>query len=131
MAQIVKEGTTSNNNPNNNENKRKRDDNQREDQVQQPNEGHEVLRAYVAGPSDKKGYTGTLPKCNKCRFHHNGPCPIQCGNCQKVGHKAKDCKAPTLVMHQKVTVTCHECGVIGHFKSECPELRNQKGGRAR
>lgn len=128
MAQVMKQETTVNNN---NENKRKRNDNQGDDQVWQPNKQHEVVRAYVAEPSEKKGYTGTLPKCNKCQFHHKGPCPTQCGNCQKVGHKAKDCKTPTLVMHQKVTVTCHECGVIGHFKSECPELRNQNGGRVR
>nr|GEV32468.1 reverse transcriptase domain-containing protein [Tanacetum cinerariifolium] len=33
-------------------------------------------RAYSAGPSEKKEYAGTLPLCNKCKFHHNGPCMI-------------------------------------------------------
>ncbi|GKD31983.1 hypothetical protein Tco_1242761 [Tanacetum coccineum] len=31
-------------------------------------------RAYTAGNNEKKGYVGPLPYCNKCKFHHEGPC---------------------------------------------------------
>nr|GEW22695.1 reverse transcriptase domain-containing protein [Tanacetum cinerariifolium] len=39
---------------------------------QQQNKDHKVVRAYTAGLSNKKGYTGTLPLCNKCKLYHNG-----------------------------------------------------------
>ncbi|GKA71632.1 putative reverse transcriptase domain-containing protein [Tanacetum coccineum] len=38
------------------------------------NKGHKVIRAHTAHPSNKKGYAGNLPLCNKCKFHHTGPC---------------------------------------------------------
>ncbi|GKE81491.1 putative reverse transcriptase domain-containing protein, partial [Tanacetum coccineum] len=31
-----------------------------------------VARAYTAGPGKKKAYTGTLPLCTKCNYHHTG-----------------------------------------------------------
>ncbi|GJR37896.1 putative reverse transcriptase domain-containing protein [Tanacetum coccineum] len=43
--------------------------------------------AYTAGPSEKKEYSGSLPKCSKCNYHHNGPCAPKCN---KVGHLARD-----------------------------------------
>ncbi|GKF09801.1 hypothetical protein Tco_0044025, partial [Tanacetum coccineum] len=56
------------------ENKRKLDnDNQAQ---QQPTKKQNVARAYSAGSSEKKEYAGTLPLCNKCKFHHNGPCIV-------------------------------------------------------
>ena len=133
MAQVMKQETTVNNN---NENKRKRDDNQGDDQVWQPNKQHEVVRAYVAKPSEKKGYQGTLPKCNKCQNHHNhGPCLNPCGNCKKVGHATWECKFPIITGDQKPSVTCFGCGEIGHYRNECPKQGNQEkgnqGGRAR
>ncbi|GJV24282.1 hypothetical protein Tco_1376977 [Tanacetum coccineum] len=38
------------------------------------NKGHKVIRAHTAHPRNKKGYAGNLPLCNKCKFHHTGPC---------------------------------------------------------
>ncbi|GKF79496.1 hypothetical protein Tco_0235064, partial [Tanacetum coccineum] len=61
------------------ENKRKVDnDNQAQ---QQPLKKQNVARAYSAGSSEKKEYAETLPLCNKCKFHHNGPCTVKCANC--------------------------------------------------
>ncbi|GKG06253.1 reverse transcriptase domain-containing protein [Tanacetum coccineum] len=72
-------------------------------------------------------YTGTLPLCNKCKFHHHGSCTIKCANCKKVGHLTRDCWNPTIANNQR-TITCYECGNQGHYRSDCPELRNQKHG---
>nr|GFC55075.1 reverse transcriptase domain-containing protein [Tanacetum cinerariifolium] len=47
-----------------NENKRKADDSSRNNQ-QQPHKKQNVARAYTAGPSEKKVYTGDLPLCTK------------------------------------------------------------------
>ncbi|GKD37213.1 hypothetical protein Tco_1257420 [Tanacetum coccineum] len=57
------------------ENKGKQDDNFRDNKnQQQPNKRQNTGRAYTAGPSEKREYGGSLPKCSKCNYHHNGPC---------------------------------------------------------
>ncbi|GJW71246.1 putative reverse transcriptase domain-containing protein [Tanacetum coccineum] len=59
--------------------------------------------------------------------------------CNKVGHLARNCRvtnptAPTQrgqIMNQKV-VTCFECGAQGHYRSDCPKIKNQnRGNKAR
>nr|GEY58518.1 reverse transcriptase domain-containing protein [Tanacetum cinerariifolium] len=56
-----------------NENKRKANDSPRNNQ-QQPHKKQNVARAYTAGPGEKKVYTGDLPLCTKCNYHHTGQC---------------------------------------------------------
>ncbi|GKE75803.1 hypothetical protein Tco_1537844, partial [Tanacetum coccineum] len=57
------------------ENKRKQDDNFRNNQnQQQQNKRRNISRAYTVGPSKKRKYRGSLPKCSKCNYHHNGLC---------------------------------------------------------
>ncbi|GJZ94733.1 reverse transcriptase domain-containing protein [Tanacetum coccineum] len=86
-----------------------------------------VAQAYAVGTGERKEYAGTLPLCNKCKFHHHGPCTVKCANCKKVGHLTRDCWNPTTANHQR-TITCYECGNQGHYKSDCPELENQNHG---
>ncbi|GKC92537.1 reverse transcriptase domain-containing protein, partial [Tanacetum coccineum] len=114
------------------ENKRKQDDNQ-----QQQNKRQNTGGAYTAGSSEKKEYGGSLPKCSKCNYHHNGPCAPKCHNCNKVGHLARDCRSSgnantgnnqrATRANQKGNV-CYECGAQGHFKRECPKLKNKNHG---
>ncbi|GJS08345.1 putative reverse transcriptase domain-containing protein [Tanacetum coccineum] len=81
------------------ENKRKFDNSQKDNSGQQPpfkrhNVGvQNVSRAYTAGNNEKRVYNGTLPLCNKCKFHHEGTCTVRCGKCNKVVHLTRDCKA--------------------------------------
>ncbi|GJV57625.1 hypothetical protein Tco_1458630 [Tanacetum coccineum] len=71
------------------ENKRKMDNNSRNNHAQQPPyKRQNVARAYVVGPGEKREYAGSLPLCNKCKFHHNGPCAAKCTNYKRVGHLA-------------------------------------------
>nr|GFA97725.1 hypothetical protein [Tanacetum cinerariifolium] len=44
--------------------------------LSQQNKGHKVPRAHTAWPINKKAYAISLPLCNQCKFHHNGPCTI-------------------------------------------------------
>ncbi|GKC76031.1 hypothetical protein Tco_1126805, partial [Tanacetum coccineum] len=63
-------------------NKIKWKDDQRRNSGQ--NKRHEVVKAYAAGSSDKKSYVGTLPLCDKCKFHHHrSPCPAPYENYKK------------------------------------------------
>ncbi|GJX70445.1 putative reverse transcriptase domain-containing protein [Tanacetum coccineum] len=77
--------------------------------------------------------------CNNCKLHHEGPCTVRCGKCNKVGHLTCDCKVtnPTTsaqrgqVVNQRV-LTCFECERQGHFRSDCPKLKDQnRGNKAR
>nr|GEU86929.1 hypothetical protein [Tanacetum cinerariifolium] len=71
--------------------KRKFDNN---NQAQQLPKRQKVTKAYTVGTGEMKEYAGTLPLCNKCKIHHNGPCTTKCG----------------------------------HYKSDCPKLKNQNHG---
>nr|GEV59101.1 putative reverse transcriptase domain-containing protein [Tanacetum cinerariifolium] len=64
-----------------NESKRKANDSPRNNQ-QQPHKKQNVARAYTAGPGEKKVYTGDLPLCTKCNYHHTGQCAPKCGKCK-------------------------------------------------
>ncbi|GJU75630.1 reverse transcriptase domain-containing protein [Tanacetum coccineum] len=69
---------------------------------QQHNKEHKVIRALTAGPSNKKGYAGNLPLTLVPRA-----------------------KQRPSVAKQEAEVTCYECGRLGHYKSDCPERKNQ------
>ncbi|GJS19049.1 putative reverse transcriptase domain-containing protein [Tanacetum coccineum] len=89
-------------------NKRKWEGNHNGSSSQQ-NKGHKVPRAHTTWPINKKAYAGSLPLCNQCNFHHNGPCTVKCGNCKKFGHITQNCRTPTAARNQR-TPTCYECG---------------------
>ncbi|GJS47841.1 putative reverse transcriptase domain-containing protein [Tanacetum coccineum] len=77
------------------DNKRKADDSSRNNHghQQQPFKRQNVARAYNMGTGERKPYGGSLPKCNKCHLHHNGPCTQRCHKCNKIGHFARDCRS--------------------------------------
>ncbi|GJT87799.1 putative reverse transcriptase domain-containing protein [Tanacetum coccineum] len=87
------------------ENKRKQDDNQ---QQQQQNKRQNTGRAYTAGSGKKKPYGGSKPLCSKCNYHHDEQCAPKCHKCNRVGHLARDSQ--------------------GHFKRDCPKLKNNNRG---
>ncbi|GKB38774.1 RNA-directed DNA polymerase, eukaryota [Tanacetum coccineum] len=86
-----------------------------------------VAIAYVVGSGERKEYAGTLPLCNKCKFHHNGQYTIKCANCKRVGHLTRDCRSPAATNNQR-NLTCYEYGNQGHYRSDCPESKNQNHG---
>ncbi|GJR80162.1 hypothetical protein Tco_0150947 [Tanacetum coccineum] len=71
------------------ENKRKFDNNNHAQQ--QLPKRQNVSQAYIAGTGERKEYAGTLPLCNKCKFHHNGPCTAKCANSKKFSHLTRCC----------------------------------------
>ncbi|GJS75708.1 putative reverse transcriptase domain-containing protein [Tanacetum coccineum] len=95
---------------------------------QQPFKRHNVVRAYTAGPSEKKPYGGSKPQFPRCNYYHEGQCAPRCNKCKKVGHLARDCKGTAVNTNTQRGVTCYECRVQGHYKKDCPKLRNKNQG---
>ncbi|GKF68166.1 putative reverse transcriptase domain-containing protein, partial [Tanacetum coccineum] len=71
----------------------------------------------------------------ECKLHHEGPCTVRYGKCNKVGHLTQNCKVTNSttstqrgqVVNQRV-VTCFECGRQGHYRSDCQKLKDQNRG---
>ncbi|GJW79497.1 putative reverse transcriptase domain-containing protein [Tanacetum coccineum] len=61
-------------------------------------------------------------------------CCSRCGNCKKVGHQTRDCRTAIAPNTQRALVgnqqgiICYECERPGHFRKDCPKLRNQNRG---
>ncbi|GJU06071.1 putative reverse transcriptase domain-containing protein, partial [Tanacetum coccineum] len=77
------------------DNKKKADDSSRNNHghQQQPFKRQNVTKVYNMGSGEKKPCGGSLPKCTKCHFYHNGPCTQKCHKYNKVGHFARDCRS--------------------------------------
>nr|GFA12041.1 putative reverse transcriptase domain-containing protein [Tanacetum cinerariifolium] len=114
-------------------NKRKFEDTSRNNQSrQQPPKRQDVARAYAAGSDNRQQYAGSRPLCPKCNFNHDGPCIPRCYKCNKIGHLARDCRSPTnanVANNQRGNgagqkAICYEYGAQGHFKRNCPKLKN-------
>ncbi|GJS23539.1 putative reverse transcriptase domain-containing protein [Tanacetum coccineum] len=90
-----------------------------------------AIEAYTAGPGEKKVYTGDLPLCTKCNYHHTRQCAPKCGKCKRYGHATTDCRVNTNNnnnnnnKNQKAGA-CYECGNTGHIKKNCPKLKNRR-----
>ncbi|GKC69100.1 putative reverse transcriptase domain-containing protein [Tanacetum coccineum] len=118
------------------ENKRKFDDTPRNNQnQQQPFKRNNVARAYTVGPGEKKPYR-VKPLCPKCNYHHDGQCAPKCTNCKRTGHSARNYRNRHVATNnnqraqgtnQRV-LTFYECGAHGHFRSDCPKLKNENQG---
>nr|GEV94050.1 hypothetical protein [Tanacetum cinerariifolium] len=65
-------------------------------------------------------------------------CTVKCSNCKRVRHKTRDCRSAiaattqgTLGLNQRVN-TCFECGAPGHYRKDCPMIKNiNRGNKAR
>nr|GFA58244.1 reverse transcriptase domain-containing protein [Tanacetum cinerariifolium] len=110
--------------------------------LSQQNKGHKVPRAHTAWPINNKAYDGSLPPCNQCKSHHNGPCTVKCGNCKKSGgymtrkwesralqERLSSINANTSNIQKGIgasqKVTCYESGNQGHYRRDFPEQKNQ------
>ncbi|GJS26439.1 putative reverse transcriptase domain-containing protein [Tanacetum coccineum] len=109
------------------ENKRKLDNNNQA-QRQSPKRQN-VAQAYAQGLEKSKEYADTLSIVQQCNIadNHNGPCTVKCRNCKKIGHMTQDCRNPAAARNQR-TLTYYECGNLGHYRSDFPELKNQNHG---
>ncbi|GJW07277.1 reverse transcriptase domain-containing protein [Tanacetum coccineum] len=87
---------------------------------QQQNKEHKVYGAHAVRPNNKKEYAGSLPQCNKCKFHHNGPCTIMCGNWKKEYARnlplCNKCKFHHIGL---CAARCDNCKWRGHQARDC------------
>ncbi|KAI3810829.1 hypothetical protein L1987_20451 [Smallanthus sonchifolius] len=102
----------------------------------------ETMKAYAANTVEQNGYLGSLPRCDKCGYHHSGRC-IQCGKCKKYGHLAHNCRSntnPNKINQvagkvnpgtERMNQGCFECGDPKHFRKDCPKLKNRNDNQAR
>ncbi|GJS10673.1 putative reverse transcriptase domain-containing protein [Tanacetum coccineum] len=85
----------------------------------------------TTAPTEGKVSSGSLPVCECCFTHHDGPCTIKCHKCGKVGHKSRYCKEKSVSMgvNAQPVWTCYDCGEQGHTRNRCAKKVKQEETR--
>ncbi|GKF08046.1 putative reverse transcriptase domain-containing protein [Tanacetum coccineum] len=100
-------------------------------QTSQNNQKQGNARAMTTAPTEKKVSSRSLPVCERCFTHHDGPCTIKCHKYGKVGHKARYYKEKSVATgaNAQPIPTCYDCGEQGHTRNRCPKkLKQEKFG---
>ncbi|GJY22429.1 putative reverse transcriptase domain-containing protein, partial [Tanacetum coccineum] len=89
-------------------------------------------REMTAAQNNVVDQGGPAPKCNHCSLCHFGNCPAKCSKCNKMGHKAKDCrvKGGATGVNALPIRACYKCRDRNHDRSRCPNLVDRRGGNA-
>ncbi|GJT99540.1 putative reverse transcriptase domain-containing protein [Tanacetum coccineum] len=99
------------------------------------NKKEKVGKGLVAIAPPRNENVGSYPKCAKCfAYHPEGrPCRL-CFNYQKIGHFARDCRAPvkqvapvSAVRMGNNQMVCYEYGIFEHLRNTCPKLNRAPG----
>nr|GEU29252.1 putative reverse transcriptase domain-containing protein [Tanacetum cinerariifolium] len=117
-----------NNNNNNNHNRGNYQNNNHHNQNnnRRLNNARALTTAQTAGANQ----TEVAPKCNRCGKCHFDQCPSKCENCERMGHKAKDCRSKNVASSAAVqpNVVCYRCEERGHKSYEYPKKADRRGG---
>ncbi|GKA66689.1 putative reverse transcriptase domain-containing protein [Tanacetum coccineum] len=85
------------------------------------------IRSLADHQAEKKGSLMTLQGTTKTNNSLSKGImwqgPILLG--LKVSHMARDCRGAAANTNTQRGVTCYECGVQGHYKKDCPKLKNK------
>ncbi|GKC02559.1 putative reverse transcriptase domain-containing protein [Tanacetum coccineum] len=83
--------------------------------------------------TEKGGYAGNKPFCNRCKKHHFGYSKVVCSNYGRTGHMVRGCKGKAVAMgaNAQPILTCYEYGEKGHTRKHCTKRNDMQGEEAR
>nr|GEX98749.1 hypothetical protein [Tanacetum cinerariifolium] len=91
-----------NNNNNNSHNRGNYQNNNHHNQNN--NRRQNNARALTTAQNARANQTEIAPKCNRCGRCHFDQCPPKCENCERMGHKAKDCQSKNVASGQAYVI---------------------------